>query len=171
MTQLSIPNTENGDLANDELLNSRFAEVVSVVNGNLDGDNLQDNSIPYSKLNLADASIPSSKMTFAVNTGTNAGTAGGSANYFKLGELLVCWGTTDLKSGSSAGTNYTITFPSTFAATPTMTTSPRANVSHTGIVIFQRTDPSTTSAQIAVVAPSTSGGTKIEWIAIGKAAE
>lgn len=167
--QANIPNINDGDAADDSLWNSRFAEVAKVLAGNIEADNVKDGSLPYSKLSISDGAIPNTKMPFPVTLGTNSGTAGGSNGYFKLGEFLVIWGTAAHKAGSTGGTDYTIIFPVTFAANPTVVAMPRANADHVAINLFQRSHATTSTATISIVAPNTSGGTTIDWVAIGKA--
>lgn len=173
MTLVSITNINNLDSATADLFNSRFAAIVAVINGNIDASNIKDNSIPYGKLSLADASIPITKLVdLVVNTGTNANTAGGSTNYVKLGQLLVCWGTTasySITAGST--TDKSVTFPQTYATAPTMTLQSRANTVAAGLLPYEAVAPTTTVGNIVVYNRDGSTATcVVDWIAIGKAA-
>lgn len=54
MGLINVPDIQNNDLATQTLWNSRFATIVSVINGNLDAANLANNAVTTPKIaNLA----------------------------------------------------------------------------------------------------------------------
>lgn len=63
--------------------------------------------------------ITQSMLALSVSTQTNAGTAGGTMNYINLGGIKMLWGTSATLTGSSLtnGSNWTITFPTSFFTT------------------------------------------------------
>lgn len=173
MTLVSITDIQNNDSATPELWNSRHGSIIDVINGNIDASNIKDNSVTYAKLSLSDGSIPIAKLAnLTVNTGTNANTAGGSTNYIKLGELLVCWGTTASYSITAASTtSKAVTFPQTFASAPTLSLQARENTVQAGLLPYAASAPTTTVGTIVVYNRDGSTGTcLVDWIAIGKAA-
>lgn len=172
MGLVSVPNINTNDDATADLFNSRYADIVDVINGNIDAANIKDASIPYGKLTLAALEIPVSKIGLDPVVGTNSGTGGGSTNYIKIGTFLVCWGTTASQtSNPAANTNYTIVFPQAFATLPTIVAMPRENTVQSGIIFFQGVAPTTTTVTLSFYnRDSPAGTTKADWIAIGKAA-
>jgi len=153
---VNVPNINQDDDATPELFNSRFADIVNVLNGNIDASNIQDNSVTYSKMALDDADIPIAKLDLTPGTSSGATRDQGS---IKIGTFLLQWGESDI---ANSGT--TVTFTQAYATNPT--------------VILTIKDPN--SQQPWLTAKSTTTFTakqpfvttplSVEWVAIGKAA-
>lgn len=106
-----------------------------------------------------------------ITTGSNGGSAGGTANYIKIGPLAICWGITSSISLSAASqATGTVTFPITYSSAPAMTVggTPSSTVD---LQAHLNTTPSTTGVTIAVdsTTGTQTGSMLVHWVAIGVA--
>lgn len=154
MSLVSVPNINNNDDATPELFNSRFADLVDVINGKIDASNITDNTVLYSKLALNDGDVPVVKIGLTPGTSSGATREGGSA---KIGTLLLQWGESDL---AAAGT--VVTFTQAYATNPQIILTPRTA---TDVATWLTAKGTTTfTAKVG------SGTVPTSWLAIGKSA-
>jgi len=105
-------------------------------------------------------------------TGSNAGTAGGSTNYIKIGPLAICWGVTNsMTMTSTSQVTGTIVFPITYSTSPAVSLGsiPGGTVQIKGDL---NTNSSTTGVTVAGDSGSggiVTGNVQIHWTAIGAA--
>lgn len=82
---LNIQNIEPGDAASPNLWNSRFAAIQTVLNGNVDSDNLKAGAVTREK--IANQAIDSSKIDIVKYVDANGWTVvdfGGSKTYSRV---------------------------------------------------------------------------------------
>lgn len=113
-----------------------------------------------------------SQLNFTPSSQTNAGTAGGTMNYINLGGLKILWGITGSLT-SQNGSNYTITFPSSFfTAAPTLAIAAVESMNATAaqmVGVNASASLSTTGATLTTgnVAGSTFTGQQFSYLFIG----
>lgn len=156
MTLVNVPAINNNDDATPDLFNSRFAEIVNVLNGNIDASNIKDGTVIYAKLALSDGDIPIAKIGLTPGTSSGATRDQGS---IKIGTYLVQWGESDI---ANAGT--TVTFTQAYATNPTVVlTIKDPNPQYPWL-----TAKSTTT--FTAKQPFASSSLPVQWVAFGKAA-
>lgn len=133
--------------------------------GQINGSNaLLPNTIQY-------ISLLSTIFSGKIVNGSNAGTAGGTANYVNLGGILICFGEAGAISLTAAVQNTaTVVFPVTFTSPPIVLAN---SVQESGTVALQgRAAALPTTTGVALECSSTTGTNQtgsviIDWIAIG----
>lgn len=152
MSLVTVPAINTNDDATADLFNSRFADIVAVLNGNIDSSNISTGSILYGDLALIDGDIPVAKINLTPGTSSGATREGGSA---KIGTLLLQWGESDII------TNTLVTFTQAYATNPQILLTPRGTNVASWVV-----SKSTTTFNASVA----TGTVPVGWLAIGKSA-
>lgn len=162
MSLINFAPIQDGDEASDDLFNVRFAAILDLLNGGLDGDNLASNAVSTPK--LVDSAVTTPKIANNAVTHpkmdvTRLTTAGKNGGYCRIGNVVICWGRDIV---ANAGT--TINFPVTYQAAPTVTAT-IDDVNNQTAWLYQVTTTSVILRQLY-----TPSALAVMWIAIGTVA-
>lgn len=111
------------------------------------------------------------KDSGTVVLGTNTGAGAGSANYIKIGSLMIAWGTTASVSVAGGGaSNRAVVFPFKFGASPTVIASSDTGTGAYSDWIINTAQSVTTTGftlQHHNTGAGASSGTFGMWVAVG----
>lgn len=170
---ISTPTISGGTISSPTITTPTIASFINATHNhesNTGGGTLNAaNALQAGSINFAN--LLSSIFSSQIATSTNGGSAGGDTNFLNLGGLKICWGlTASISLSSSAQTTAVVNFPTTFAAAPKVLIATHVPTTTAFLIAQINADPTTSAVTLAVTSTtgaSTTGSSKIDWIAIG----
>lgn len=149
MGMIDYTNIENDAPATANLWNERFGQIVNEINGNIEGENIKDNSIPMSKLvdDVFERLYPIGSIYTNATDNTNPGSLLGFGSWAAFGSGRVMVGVdteqTEFNAAGNTGGDKALQ-----SHTHTGTTSTAGDHSHTVTLTGSNSDVVTNSRSI-----------------------